>query len=182
MSPEVDNRGLIQGMTLDRETLKQANCWFASDSVSGQPAVTEFKRRARLHQARWREQRNLPMGGHGPGDRRVPNGSKISTDASPVGANFLSDSIRDAVTDRLATPEPYQNIDERRLFEDLLSSMPMCFNLFGEASRDQLVRRTQQRRSGARIQNPRSRSALNRPPVDVTRLSLTTERRLTLPS
>ena len=53
-----------------------------------------------------------------------------------MGANFLSDSIRDAVTDRLATPQSYQKIDERRLFEDLLSSMPMCFNLFGEASRD----------------------------------------------
>ncbi len=40
------------------------------------------------------------------------------------------------VEQRLANPEPRQQIDEARLWSDLLASMPMCFNLFGELAAD----------------------------------------------
>jgi hypothetical protein len=36
------------------------------------------------------------------------------------------------VSDRLAQPEDHELIQEERLWGDLLSSQPMCFNLFGE--------------------------------------------------
>jgi hypothetical protein len=37
-----------------------------------------------------------------------------------------------AVRARIATPERFQMLHEDRLWADLLSSMPLCFNLFGE--------------------------------------------------
>jgi len=51
--------------------------------------------------------------------------------AFKTGANFLTDGARDAVQHRIAHPEPKQTLDVDRLYADLLSSMPMCFNLFG---------------------------------------------------
>jgi hypothetical protein len=36
----------------------------------------------------------------------------------------------------LAEPQAYQLIQEERLWGDLLSSQPMCFNLFGELAAD----------------------------------------------
>jgi hypothetical protein len=64
-------------------------------------------------------------------------GSRIALDkARESGANFLDDSARSAVRHRIAHPEPHQMLDEDRLFCDLLSSMPMCFNLFGSLHDD----------------------------------------------
>lgn len=61
-------------------------------------------------------------------------------------ANFLSQTVVDAVSERLAYKEMGQLLQEDRLFADLLSSMPLCFNLFGDMSRSsartaQLVQR-----------------------------------------
>lgn len=119
--------------------LEAADCWFTVDRVRGDPAVTAFKRRARLHQARWREAQKLPPGSHRSGRPLVerPNGSRIgSGHPGSRNGNFLSNRIRDAVEDRLAHPEPHETLDEARLRTDLLSSMPMCFNLFGELHGD----------------------------------------------
>ena len=38
--------------------------------------------------------------------------------------------------DRLATPEKHQMLKGERLWADLLSSMPLCFNLFGDLATD----------------------------------------------
>jgi hypothetical protein len=48
--------------------------------------------------------------------------------------NFLSDRIGSAVHHRLleTSRQRGQQLDETRLKNDLLSSMPMCFNLFGD--------------------------------------------------
>ena len=118
------------------EQLAAAHCLFGVDRVAGQPAdVTEFKRRARWQQAWWRHEQGLRMGEHRPprATQPVPNGSRIQyEEARRDGSNFLSARIRAAVDERLANPQPHQTLDERRLWSDLLSSMPMCFNLFGE--------------------------------------------------
>lgn len=69
------------------------------------------------------------------GDRRYLNGAKMDPVEANKGLNFLhSDAIVDAVRDRLApgSGEKHQTIKSDRLWFDLLSSMPMCFNLFGE--------------------------------------------------
>ena len=125
--------------------LRQAHCWFpTTDRVAGRPDITAFKQRARLHQAEWRESRGFPMGTH-PGRNGEPddNGSKMA----PAGPrdndfrNFLdSDAVRKAVEHRSSVAvkksEPGQQFKEDRLRYDLLSSMPMCFNLFGELHGD----------------------------------------------
>ncbi|MBK8997999.1 MAG: hypothetical protein IPM35_19930 [Myxococcales bacterium] len=64
-------------------------------------------------------------------------GSRIALDfAKETGSNFLSPNILAAVRSRLANPEPDQMFKEERLWADLLSSMPLCFNLFGELRAD----------------------------------------------
>ena len=121
----------------DKE-LAAAYCAFAVDRVASKD-VTEFKQRARWQQAWWREERRLPRGSHiSPrSDVPTPNGSRVEYEsAKKSGCNFLSDKIRDAVAFRLSYREASQTLKEDRLWSDLLSSMPMCFNLFGELHGD----------------------------------------------
>ena len=56
--------------------------------------------------------------------------------ARQSGCNFLSRAIREALDTRLAHPQPHQTLNDGRLWADLLSSMPLCFNLFGELDSD----------------------------------------------
>ncbi|MCU1400347.1 MAG: hypothetical protein JWN62_3456 [Acidimicrobiales bacterium] len=61
-----------------------------------------------------------------------PLGSRVDADfAIEDGVNFLNDATRRAVAHRVANPQLHQTLDATRLYSDLLSSMPMCFNLFG---------------------------------------------------
>ena len=106
------------------------------DHVAGQPDVTAWRRAARRHQSRWREDHGWPPGvqrrspQQGGGFR--PIGSRVDEDfAREFGVNFISDAARRAAQHRIGHPERHQTLDETRLFCDLLSSMPMCFNLFG---------------------------------------------------
>lgn len=48
------------------------------------------------------------------------------------GANFLSATIHEEVRRRLETRQGQETVDVDRLERHLLSSMPLCFNLFGE--------------------------------------------------
>ena len=131
-------------MTTDsdfHEQLKRKKCWEKSDRVPGDAAMTRFRRQARLHQALWRARHDYPIGGQRRkgGDRR-PVGSRLELEgAIQHGWNFLTPNTRDAVAARLATPQPEQMLDEERLWSDLLSSMPMCFNLFGELWNDRTL-------------------------------------------
>ena len=120
--------------------LAKAHCWFPkTDRVSGRPDITAFKQRARLHQAEWREGHGFPIGSHpGRDGSAEANGSKLAPDGprDEDFRNFLDNaSIRDAVrhrsSDSVKKSEPGQQFKEDRLRYDLLSSMPMCFNLFG---------------------------------------------------
>lgn len=106
------------------------------DRVPGDPETTAFKRRARLHQALWREAQGFPVGTEPTrprlGTSSRPLGSRLEINfAFATGANLLTDGARAAVQYRLAHPEPKQTLNPDRLYADLLSSMPMCFNLFG---------------------------------------------------
>ena len=121
--------------------LKAAHCWTSVDSVPNDSEMTTFKRTARYRQALWRDEQGLPIGTHRVNTNRgvieKPNGTKIDqVCGESTGANFLTSSARRAAEDRLENPEPHQTLDERRLWTDLLSSMPMCFNLFGDAWAD----------------------------------------------
>ncbi|MEZ4387217.1 MAG: hypothetical protein R3D98_06500 [Candidatus Krumholzibacteriia bacterium] len=126
---------------LSAEVLSSHYCLETVDRVARQPAVAAFKRRARLQQALWREERGIPIGSQPmrpkEGQKSRPLGSRIDLGyALETGANFLSDSARECARRRVAHPEPHQTLDVDRLYSDLLSSMPMCFNLFGELAAD----------------------------------------------
>jgi len=122
---------------ITEEVLKAHHCWETVDRVPRDPETTEFKRTARLLQSLWRESKGLKIGSQPmkPTKDRPgrPLGSRIDLPvARTSGANSLTDNARYAAEHRLAHPQPHQTLDADRLYCDLLSSMPMCFNLFGE--------------------------------------------------
>lgn len=103
------------------------------------PADHRFKAAARFLQALWREDRGLAIGTYV--DRREPHrprrlGSRISTAAGTLGANFLHPDIVPVVTRALNYREPGAAYDVDRLKNNLLSSQPLAFNLFGLLASD----------------------------------------------
>jgi hypothetical protein len=129
------------GEELSKETLQAAHCWEAADRVPKQPDTTAFRRRLRYHQARWRDAHGHPIGTQPivPRDGKPSRllGSRLPLDyARATGANFVTAAAHEAVKARLAVTEPHQMLDAQRLWADLLSSMPLCFNLFGDLAAD----------------------------------------------
>jgi hypothetical protein len=100
-----------------------------------------WQRRLRLLQATWREQQGLPLGRHGSGDSARPLGSRIAMpEAEQTLSNYLTKTIGEVVQEEVASARSGgadgKLISEPRIYEDLLSSQPLCFNLFGEMQRD----------------------------------------------
>ena len=125
-----------------KEDLQAAFCWEADDQIPRRPEMTAFRREARYHQARWREANQHPIGTQPlvpkPGDTRVRSvGSRLPLEyARDTGANFLTSTALDAVRARIAYVEARQSVDQQRLWADLLSSMALSFNLFGDLAAD----------------------------------------------
>lgn len=116
-------------------------CLEAVDCVPKDAETTQFKRRARLQQALWRESRGIPIGSQPmrpqEGWASRPLGSRIDIQvAREKKCNFLNTAAEQAVEHRLNHPQPHQTLNVDRLYADLLSSMPMCFNLFAPLSKD----------------------------------------------
>jgi hypothetical protein len=121
--------------------LEDAHCWEPGDRVPGRPEMTAFRRRVRLHHARWRAANGHPIGTQpivpqrGKPSRDV--GSRLPLDyARDTGANFVTPAAFDAVTARLAMRETEQSIDWQRTWADLLWSTALCCNLFGDLAAD----------------------------------------------
>jgi len=94
-----------------------------------------FQRTVRLRQAMWREKQGYPIGLH----RDQPLGTRLQMpDAKNHLWNYLTDSIRDVVRAEVlgARRGDGKLFGEPRIFNDLLSSQPLCFNLFGELKRN----------------------------------------------
>ncbi|KQS91129.1 hypothetical protein ASG42_11635 [Rhizobium sp. Leaf391] len=101
------------------------------------PTDNRFRAAARLLQALWREDRDLPIGVH-PGrhgkGRRL--GSSIAMSAGATGANFIHPSIARLAKRELIYREAGAAYDDIRLLTNLLSSQPLVFNLFGPLKLD----------------------------------------------
>ena len=121
------------------ELLEKLHSHERVDYVAKEQDTTTFKRRARYQQAKWREENGFPIGTHpykDNGKGRVI-GSRINYEyAKENMSNFLSTQSKEAAIRRLNNPQPKQTINEYRLYADCLSSMPMCFNLFGLVADD----------------------------------------------
>ena len=103
--------------------------------------MTEFRRRLRYHQARWREANGHPIGSQPivprEGTPSRPVGSRLPLDyASETGATFVTAGALDAASARTSVIEPHQSFDHQRLWADLLWSPTMAFNLFGDLAAD----------------------------------------------
>lgn len=107
--------------------LERHHAFVASDNT--------FQRRARLLQTLWREREGLAIGSH----RGRPLGSRIAMPAAEERLeNYLTPTIRDVVRREVIEAPPGHGalFGRPRIFNDLLSSQPLCFNLFGELSED----------------------------------------------
>jgi hypothetical protein len=95
------------------------------------PSDNDFQRRARLLQALWREEKGYPVGLH----NDQPLGSRLAMPfAEETLDNYLTEAIREVVyVEVQGHPQDAGQLYARpRIFNDLLSSQPLCFNLFGE--------------------------------------------------
>ena len=124
-----------------QEELEAARCWEADDHVPKQPELTAFRRGLRLHHARWREANGHPRGIQPfvprAGQVARPVGSRLPLDyAHETGATFVTQAALAAAKARTAMIEPHQSIDHQRFWADLLSSVALAFNLFGDLSTD----------------------------------------------
>jgi hypothetical protein len=129
------------GEALSKQELEAAHCWEADDRVPGRPAMTEFRRRLRYHQAQWREANGHPIGSQPivPREGRPsrPVGSRLPLDyARETGATFVTAGALDAANARTSITEPHQSFDHQRLWADLLWSPSLAFNLFGDLAAD----------------------------------------------
>ena len=125
-----------------QQDLMDAACWFDSDKA-GSPEMTAFKREARWRQHRWAvDELSIASFGTHPGRGTdpdvapdgIPNGTKLRDSDANAGSNFLTPSIFAIAQERVRDRQEYETVDATRLYRDLLSSMPMAFNLLGEAS------------------------------------------------
>lgn len=89
-----------------------------------------FQRAARTLQSIWRQRMNLPMG------RQY--GSELQEEAAKEHlSNYLTPGIRKVVVDELlSAAESGKLYGKPRIYTNLLSSQPLCFNLFGELKLD----------------------------------------------
>ena len=86
---------------------------------------TAFSAHARLLQSKWREGKGFP---------KLEYGNHLETEfAKESKANFLTDNIRRLVEGEIVKARANGGlISEPRIWNNLLSSQPLCFNLFGE--------------------------------------------------
>ncbi len=94
-----------------------------------------IQRQLRLLQALWRERSVLPVGLH----RGLPLGSRLAMPfAQDTLANYMTETVRAVVRREVldATNSAGKLYTQPRIFEDLLTSQPLCFNLFGELQQD----------------------------------------------
>jgi hypothetical protein len=129
-------------VSVTREQLEAAHSWEADDQIPRRPAMTEFRRRTRYHQAQWREANGHPIGSQpiAPrpgGEPGRPVGSRLPLAyAKETGANFLTAGALDAARARMSVIERNQSVDHQRLWADLLWSPALAFNLFGDLAAD----------------------------------------------
>lgn len=97
-----------------------------------EPFDTRFRAAARVLQSLWRASKGLPVGTYTrPDGVTFRLGSMITERAGETGANFLRPEIARLARREVAYRQPGALIEQRRLWCNLLSSMPLTFNVIG---------------------------------------------------
>ncbi|NOY94456.1 MAG: hypothetical protein GXP55_25040, partial [Deltaproteobacteria bacterium] len=111
----------------EEAVLREHHVWVEGDN--------RFQRRARLLQALWREDQGLPIGEH----RGLPQGSRLAMPRPEQRLEaYVTPNIRELVKREVVAGDKSAGklYGRPRIFENLLSSQPLCFNLFGELAVD----------------------------------------------
>lgn len=95
---------------------------------------TDFASNARLLQSKWRTSKGYPINEV----KKSNYGNFLETEfAKREKANFLTSHIKDLIVNKISNIRAQGGlIGEPRIWNNLLSSQPLCFNLFGELSLD----------------------------------------------
>jgi hypothetical protein len=97
-----------------------------------EPKDGRFRAAARLQQALWRDRIGLEMGSYvGHGGRRRKLGSRLDNFGIENGLNIVDDQVRRLTRREIWYRERGAAMDEHRVWSNLLSSMPLAFNVFG---------------------------------------------------
>lgn len=115
------------GAVIERDILKLHHCFVAGDNA--------WQQHARLTQALWRERQGHPAGSH----RDALLGSRLTpADGEPPKlSNYTTEQAQRQVEKAVAAAHDTGAFLSRpRLWVDLLSSQPLCFNLFGPLAED----------------------------------------------
>jgi hypothetical protein len=89
-----------------------------------------FTRKARLFQSFYRLLELGEVCGYGPRKNSPDRYGNILCNGEETGSNFIQRSTFGYAWKRLYEKRPEETIDGYRLFNNMLSSMPLCFNLF----------------------------------------------------
>lgn len=116
-----------QKKALQDQEIDQYHVRYSGDS--------DFARKSRLLQSKWRVAHNYPIGKTSKGT--IMGNYIESSYAKEYKVNLLTDNIRRIAELELGeTASTGALIQESRLWENMLSSQPLCFNLFGEMHYD----------------------------------------------
>ena len=91
---------------------------------------SQFVAKCRLLQSIYREENNLPIRPYKGRDGIIRYYGNYIDNGENTGANFLADYIFEYARYRVSHKQTYETIETDRLFNNLLSSQPMAFNLF----------------------------------------------------
>lgn len=95
--------------------------------------VSPFQRKARILQSMWREEKGYEVGEY-KGKKR---GNYLPMPwAKETLGNYLTETIKDVVREELENKHDDKLYAEPRIYNNLLSSQPLCFNLFAELQQD----------------------------------------------
>lgn len=101
--------------------------------------TTVFQKRARVLQALWREERNLPAARIDRDGGRTVLGSRLAMPwAETTLVNLLTPTIREVARTKVLEPAKSHptSLDVSGICDDLLSSQALCLNVFGELQAD----------------------------------------------
>ena len=91
--------------------------------------ITVFREKCREQQSMFREMMGEPMG-VGPWRNSSKKQISMLANGEKTGKNFVNRFTFNYAKSRVKNLQPHETIDEYRLFNNMLSSQPMAFNLF----------------------------------------------------
>ena len=114
-----------------KDILQRHDAWVENEK--------DYQRKLRLLQSLWREEQGFPIGEH----RGRPSGNRLAMpEAKRTLNNYLTKTIRGVVRREVEGPKRHDKLGYKKLYQrpriynNLLSSQPLCFNLFGELTKN----------------------------------------------